>query len=214
MGIATRRRKVTRKLEASRGTADALGAGLTWKMLSDGVAEAYSVLDTIDATLLKSLDARLSEIVELANLSSILGNILAQGIVNNSGGAFSRAGPHKYQDLRPNAPGGRPVEVKVALENNKPKAHLAKAGYYLAFRYVLGDLEGGYTRGGRGSVIWLWEVRFGHLSVDDFSLSNTPGDSGKTAVVTSAGMQKLRRTYFDGRFCPMANVDRYLQTYG
>jgi hypothetical protein len=152
-----------RGLEPDFEYAQNLGGGLTPHMLRHGVAETYRVLDTIDETLTSASGLRLSEIVELANLSSIVGNIVAQGIVNNSGGVFTRAGPHKYQDLRPTTETAEPIEVKISLENNKPKGHLAKAGHYLACRYVLGDEAGNYVRGERGNVVWLWEIRFGHL---------------------------------------------------
>ena len=49
----------------------------------------------------------------------------------------------------------------------------------------------------RGDVVWIWEVRFGHLSVKHFNVSNTAGDSGKTAVVNKAGMEQLEVVYVD-----------------
>jgi hypothetical protein len=52
------------------------------------------------------------------------------------------------------------------------------------------------------------------LDEEDFSLSNTAGDSGKTAVVTMEGMKKLRMSYFDPRFCPRVHIDRYLREFG
>lgn len=179
-------------------------------MLLDGVAEAYRMIDSIDATL----GVHLAELVELANLSSMIGNLVATGIVRASGGVFSRAGAHKYQDLRSTAPGGNNIEIKVALEQNKPKGHLPKAGHYLTVRYVLADRGGNYDRKTRGLVPWIWEVRFGHLMLSDFAVSNTAGDSGKTAVVTSAGMKKLRLVYFDAARCPVVRVEQFLRDYG
>ena len=194
--------------------AGVLSGGLSEDMISDALERVYEVLAMIDDRLMEQVDLRLSEIVELANLSSMLGNIFASSIVNLSGGVFERAGPHKYQDLRATAPDSENIEVKVALERNRPKGHLAKEGHYLVLRYVLGDGEGRFTRGTRGDVVWIWEVRFGELEEDDFSLSDTPGDSGKTAVVTTDGMKKLRRVYFEERFCPYADTERYLRVYG
>ena len=54
--------------------------GLTVQMLSDGVASTYRTLDAVDETLIKMGNTRLSTMVELANLSSMLGNLLASGI--------------------------------------------------------------------------------------------------------------------------------------
>ncbi len=31
--------------------------------------------------------------------------------------------------------------------------------------------------------MWFWEVKVGDIRVEDFAISNTEGDSGKTAVV-------------------------------
>ena len=189
-------------------------AGLTPAMLREAVRETYAVFDTIDSTLTQVMDGRFAQLVELANLSSILGNVLAETIVSASGGVFTRAGPHKYQDLRPAVDNAEPIEIKVALETNRPKGHLAKPGHYLSCRYVLADREGNYTRGERGNVVWLWELRLGRLSEEHFSLSNTEGDSGKTAVVTVEGLRRLCLMYFDPRFCPYADVTRYLRNYG
>jgi hypothetical protein len=195
---------------------EALNAGLTATMIEDGVREAYRLLDAIDRPLYDSTEMRLADVVELANLSSIIGNLLAVGIVGRSGGVYGRAGAHKYQDLR--ATDGQAevqhVEIKVALEDNRPKGHLPKPGFYLACRYVLGGPNGEYDRGQRGKVVWIWELRFGELAVEDFSVSNTDGDSGKTAVVSTAGMKKLTQIYFDEQFCPVVRIERYVREYG
>ena len=187
-------------------------------MVENGVNEVYRTLDMIDAALHANAGARLAGIVELANLSSIIGNLFANGIVKHCGGVFDRAGAHKYQDLRACALEAEHVEIKVALETNAPKGHLAegKQGYYLTCRYVLGDEDGNYTIGNRGDVVWIWEIRLGYLVETDFSVSNTPGDSGKTAVIGSdALIDKLRLIYFDQRFCPYRNGPRwFLAKYG
>jgi hypothetical protein len=186
-------------------------------MLSEGVKYAHDILDTIDAKLIESGSTRLSQLVELANLSSIVGNLLATGVVKASGEVFGRAGAHKYQDLRANRerfPESENVEIKVALETNRPKGHLAKEGYYLTCRYVLTDENGKYTRKERGDVVTIWELRFGYLAEHHFSKSNTEGDSGKTAVPTLEGMNQLRVIYFDRRYCPYAKVDKYEKENG
>lgn len=203
-----------RGLRAPLRNVDALGAGLTDQMVRDGLAEAYRLLDLIDTTLLGGINVRLADLVELANLSSMLGNLVATAIVNSSGGVFARAGAHKYQDLRANHSSASNVEIKIALEDNKPKGHLAKAGYYLTVRYVLGNNDGTWDSKKRGRVVWIWEIRFGHLKESDFAISNTAGDSGKTAVVTTEGMKKLRLIYFDQDLCPYKRIGEYLHKYG
>lgn len=190
---------------------DALtGSGLTGHALQEGVASAYKTLDAIDTQMLRSGSGRLTTLVELANFSSILGNLLAGSLVRVCGGVFERAGPHKYQDLRA-VPGHAAcnVEIKVSLEKNLPKGHLAKPGAYLTCRYVLGDHTGRYIRGERGDVAWIWELRFGHLVEAHFNLSNTPGDSGKTAVVNRDGLVALRVVYLDEERCPYGARSRH-----
>jgi DNA-binding XRE family transcriptional regulator len=50
-------------------------AGLTAEMVQGGIAYSYRILDAIDQTLLSSNTTRIAKMVELANLSSMLGNI-------------------------------------------------------------------------------------------------------------------------------------------
>lgn len=190
---------------------DALdGSGLTLKMLEEGLASTYSTLDAIDETLIAMGNPRISSIVELANLSSMLGNLLASGIAKASGGLFLKNGPHKYPDLLANSPSAVDIEIKIALEGNKPKGHLAKPGFYLTCRYVLCDETGCFKRGveNRGVTVWIWELRAGWLAQEHFNLSNTPGDSGKTAVVNAPGMQSLKVVYCDLEMFPGSQVGR------
>lgn len=195
---------------------DALTCGLAPGMIAEGVQYAHDILDALDDRLLELDSPRMSGLVELANFSSIVGNLLATGIVKASGGVFDRAGPHKYQDLRASGKilDAQNIEIKVALENNKPKGHLAKEGYYLTCRYVLCDASGVYKRKERGDVVWIWELRFGHLELKHFGISNTAGDSGKTAVVNKEGMERLRVIYFDSERCPYADVKRFMKDNG
>jgi hypothetical protein len=51
--------------------------------------------------------------------------------------------------------------------------------------------------------VWFWEVRFGRLRQEHFNVSNTAGDSGKTAVVNQAGMEQLQIVYFDETKAPL-----------
>lgn len=197
---------MSRKLKATlfRDT-DILGkAGLTEQMISDGVNKTYEILDALDKPLLVSIGQRLAEIVELANLSTIIGNIIGAGVADSSGGAFERNGPHKFPDLLPKISTAKPVEIKISLEDNKPKGHLPKEGYYLTFRYALCPENGVYVfnKKNRGTIVWVWEARFGYLNEEHFNISNTPGDSGKTAVVNALGMKALKPYYCDLNFCP------------
>lgn len=198
-----RRNPISRELRPAGIVAcGSLACGLDVGMIAKGVEFAYKTLDLIDSKLLESGLCRLSRLVELANLSTIIGNLIAEGIVKASKSEFTRAGAHKYQDLRSTKAADKNVEIKVALEKNKPKGHLAKSGHYLTFRYVLTDEKRTPFVGERGDVVWIWEVRFGRLDVRHFNISNTQGDSGKTAVVNGEGMATLHLVYEDLELMP------------
>lgn len=171
--------------------------GLTCVMLCDAITSCYETLDHIDEQLIAKGSPPLSAVVELANLSSMVGNILGAAIANKSEGLYARNGPHKYPDLLPLKPPARELELKIALETNYPKGHLPKPGAHVFFRYVLGDRDGGYSRDRRGDTVWIWEAKIGDLTDKDFSISNTPGDSGKTAVVKTAVFHALPLVYFN-----------------
>jgi hypothetical protein len=55
--------------------------------------------------------------------------------------------------------------------------------------------------------VYVWEVRFGYLDEADFDESNTPGDSGKTAVVKTEILKRMERLYFDPDYFPYAKLD-------
>ncbi|WP_440977856.1 hypothetical protein ACQHGV_08455 [Sphingomonas pseudosanguinis] len=182
--------------------------GLTADILSRAVLNTYRLLDRIDATLIDAGAEPLSATVELANLSSMLGNIFAASVVTAADGIFSRNGPHKFPDLLTNQPSITPnIEIKVALEDNKPKGHLVKAGHYITCRYVLCDDHGTPLWKGkhkqRGVTPHIWEIRCGELEDSHFNSSNTDGDSGKTAVVNAEGMKALSIVYVDLERAPL-----------
>ncbi len=179
-------------------------AGLTVDMIYQSMAYTYQLVDTIDHTLLAAGASRIAETIELTNLSSMLGNLLGAGVAQNSTGVFERNAPHRYPDLLARTASAADIEIKVALETNQPKGHLAKSGYYLIYRYVLTDSIGQFVSGkaNRGDVVHFWEVRFGWLDVGDFSLSSTPGDSGKTATIGAKVLKNLNVIYCDLGRCP------------
>lgn len=178
--------------------------GLNSDCLLRTINSCYRTLDHIDSQLIAQGIPPIANLVELANLSSMVGNILGAGLAVNSGGAYIRNRPHAYPDLIPAIAGGRELELKMALETNRPKGHLPKAGNYMTIRYVLGNSHGSFTPGKefRGDTVWIWEVKIGYLSIDDFSISNTDGDSGKTAVITSTAHNNMSLVYFAPEFLP------------
>jgi hypothetical protein len=182
--------------------------GLSAQMIGGSITRVHEILDNIDAKLLEGGGERLSELVELANLSAIIGNLFRGAIVQTSVGKFCANTPHTYPDLLARSAECKDLEIKVALETNKPKGHLVKPGPHVTVRYVLADSEGVYTRGkkSRGKVAWIWEVRVGTLESGHFNTSNTEGDSGKTAVINAAGMASLQVVYCDLEHCPVVRL--------
>lgn len=178
------------------------GLGETW--VSEAIEATHRTVDRIDEQLISTGSPPLAEVVELANLSAIIGNLLREALARGSNGRYKSNEPHTYPDLISPSGDAEGLEIKIALETNKPKGHLPKPGPHLTCRYVLADRAGNYSRQDRGNVVWIWEVRLGELSKEDFSLSNTPGDSGKTAVIKTDSLDRLDCIYFDRRFLPYA----------
>ncbi|MDP3851826.1 MAG: helix-turn-helix transcriptional regulator [Luteolibacter sp.] len=180
--------------------------GLKAAMLRAGIEHCHQTLDTIDFQLELHGAKPIGRLVELANLSSMIGNIVAEGIAASSDGLYDRNTPHAYPDLLPKKSTSVPLEVKISLETNKPKGHLPKSGAYLTFRYVLCDKDGFFRRGktNRGDTAYIWEAKVGVLTTDDFDLSNTEGDSGKTAVVKTEAFNRMSLVYFNPMYMAYA----------
>jgi len=188
-------------------------SGLSPDIIADSVKYTHQILDQIDDKLLEVGVGRLSDMVELANLSAIVGNLFGAGVAKNSSGVFQRNGPHKYPDLLSQIAEAKDIEIKVALETNKPKSHLAKEGPHMICRYVLVQEDLSLLMNNRGKRVAIWEVRFGHLLSQHYNVSNTEGDSGKTAVVNAMGMEELVPVYVDLSICPYSPNSRVYRQY-
>lgn len=189
--------------------------GLNSEHLIGAVNHTYNLFDSVDEALINGGSARLGGLVELANLSAIIGNVFRSGFIKSTDGLFRENAPHTFPDLLSNYSEVSDLEIKVALESNKPKGHLVKPGPHLILRYSLGSSTGEYQIGkeNRGLVPWLWEIKIGHLHSEHFSVSNTDGDSGKTAVVTKAGMDNIKTVFFDPRFFPYSKNGSVFKAY-
>ena len=183
--------------------------------LLKSILYVYKVLDAIDDKLTEADTVRFSKLVELANLSAMIGNLFRSGLIRHSDGMFKENAPHAFPDLLSVDETYDDLEIKVALETNKPKGHLIKPGHHIVIRYVLGENDGSYNRGkeNRGDVAWIWEVAIGELIEEHFSVSNTAGDSGKTAVINKAGMNNLNTVFFDPRMFPYGNKGPVKKAY-
>jgi len=54
----------------------------------------------------------------------------------------------------------------------------------------------------RGHTVWIWEVKVGSSWSEDFSCSNTDGDSGKTAVIKTDVHNRMILVYYVPSFLP------------
>jgi transcriptional regulator with XRE-family HTH domain len=178
--------------------------GLSPDAVRSAILDCYKTLDTIDQQLVAHGADPMARLVELANLSSMIGNLLGAGLAAASNGLYRRNRPHAYPDLIPQNADLCDLEIKVALEKNKPKGHLPKAGNYITFRYVLCDDAGRYTPGkdNRGDRVFIWEVKTGAILESDFDISNTEGDSGKTAVIKTDVFNAMALIYYDRDLLP------------
>lgn len=190
--------------------------GLESVAITSAIEYVYDTFDLIDAELIARGSEPISALVELANLSSMIGNLVGAGLAEASNDLYIRNRPHAFPDLLPQRTDLPDLEIKTALEKNLPKGHLPKEGVYLTFRYGLGGPNGEYTRGkeGRGPTAWVWEVRVGRLECNDFSVSNTTGDSGKTAVIKTQSLKDMHVVFFDPRFFPYSRPWAGLSEHG
>ncbi|SBV98593.1 Transcriptional regulator, XRE family (fragment) [uncultured Eubacteriales bacterium] len=182
---------------------------ITPTMLLDSISHCYNTLDMIDSNLIANGSPKVSQLIELANLSSIVGNLLGAGFAQYSNGLYERNKPHTYPDIIPIEPNLAGIEIKTALETNSPKGHQPKEGYYITYRYVLTNENGEFLKGtkNRGDTVTIWEVKFGYLYSHDFSCSNTEGDSGKTAVIKTDSFNKMQLLYFDESCIPYKHTN-------
>lgn len=177
--------------------------GLSQEALANAIASTYHLLDRIDSTLIGEDVAPLCQMVELANLSSMIGNIIGAELAKHSQGNYCRNQPHKYPDLvaQTKSAAQSGIEIKMALGKNAAKGHLAKEGHYIICKYVLVDRNGHpiRTKEERPNARYpvFWEIKYGYLTEDCFNISNTAGDSGKTAVINAVGNSKLVRVFHD-----------------
>jgi hypothetical protein len=193
--------------------------GLSYDQVAASIAGTYRLFDRIDATLTSDGVDPLCQIVELANLSSMIGNVFGAELAKASEGLYVRNGPHRFPDLLPANEGSVPsgIEIKIALNRNYPKGHLAKEGHYITCRYVLINAEGSMciekVDRPKATKAAIWELRAGYLTDEHFNISNTEGDSGKTAVVNALGMEALKIFYVDLELVPGARTGPRFREY-
>ena len=206
--------------------------GITPQQIGEAVRATHAILDAADEGLLRRHYGRMASHVESVNLSGMVGNIFANELAARSGGHWIRNTPNKHPDLiRPPgtpgkdasiavamptaapAPSGAKtmkrvqpgVEIKVALNSNMPKGHHPRPNKYIVVRYVIGKSEVD------AQIATVYEVLVGEVTESDFTVSDTEGDSGKTAVITADAIaRKFSQVYFDAAHFP-GNAAGYLE---
>ncbi len=176
---------------------------LTPTVVKGCICHLYDTLDAIDNNLLENGAVKFSTLVEKANLSSVIGNILGAGCVKYSDNHFYRNAPNTYPDLLSKDVNEEGIEIKTAIGRNAPKGHHCKEGEYLIFRYSLTDKNGILTENKLSQdTVTVWEVKMGYLTSEDFTYSDTRYDSGKTATIKLSSLDRLPLLYFDHMACP------------
>ena len=102
--------------------------GMPSSGLLAAIEGCYHTLDMIDDQLVSRDSPPIAKLVELANLSSMIGNLIGAALADASDGLYERNKPHHYPDLLPLRKPAQELELKVALEKNRPKGHLPKPG--------------------------------------------------------------------------------------
>lgn len=192
-------------------TKQTVDANINVDLIFNAVQHIYNIYDILDQQIYIGCGYHFADIVDTTDISTLMGNLLAFGMVDNSDGLFKLNKPKKFPDLLSQDLDVPDIEIKVTLENNKPKGHLPKSGYYLICRYVLCDENGKYD-GNRGYIPSIYQIRFGSINDLNFNIRSTTGDSGKTASVNWRGMMKLKVIYEDGSILPTVSKQRRYKT--
>lgn len=172
----------------------------------DSVNFALKKINDINKAIKKDGGGTLFENVELANISSMLGNFIALGVEKNSR-EYRKNIPHTFPDLLNKKSKEKNIEIKVSHGKNLPKGHLPKEGFYLITRYSLINNKNIISRED-SEKIGIYEIRIGYLKVSDFNISSTENDSGKTASIKTDSLENMELIYHDTRFDPRKNESK------
>lgn len=181
--------------------------GLSGDAIARAVEFAYRKLDLIDEQMRASGSRPIVGLVELPDLSSLVGDLFAAGVARASNGLYVQNGPDHYPSLLPLRQGFPELEVATALETDRPTSGSGKAGLYLTSRYVLADRDGTYTRGkdSRGDTVAVWEIRFGELGDGDFHVAGTRTGNG-SAKLRKEALDRMELVYYDPALLPYARA--------
>jgi transcriptional regulator with XRE-family HTH domain len=181
--------------------------GLTGGTVARAVEIAYRKLDLIDQQMRASGSRPIAGLVDLPDLTELVGDLLSAGMARASNGVYLQAGPEHWPRLQPLRQGLPELEVAAALETDRPTGRPGTAGVFLVFRYVLADRSGAFTRGqdARGDTVAVWEIRFGALGEEDFHVTGTRTGAG-TARLRRGALDRMELVYYDPALLPYAKA--------
>jgi transcriptional regulator with XRE-family HTH domain len=185
--------------------------GLTAATVARAVEIAYRKLDLIDEQMRASGSRPLVELIELPELSALMGNLLSAAVARASNGLYVQNGPDHSPNLLPVRQGLPELEVVTAPETERPAGGMRKAGLHLVIRYVLADRTGAYTRGSRGDTVAVWEIRFGELGDADYTGGARP-TNGRARLKREA-LDRMELVYYDPALLPYARATGVYATY-
>jgi transcriptional regulator with XRE-family HTH domain len=179
--------------------------GLTAATVARAVEVAYRKLDLIDEQMRASGSRPIVALIDLPELSSLMGNLLSAAVARASNGLYVQNGPDHSPNLLPVRQGLPELEVATALETERPTGAARNAGLHLVLRYVLADRSGAYTRGedSRGDTVAVWEIRFGDLTEADYTGS---ARANGRARLKKEALDRMELVYYDPALLPYARA--------
>jgi transcriptional regulator with XRE-family HTH domain len=176
---------------------------LTPAMVAGAIEFAYRRLDLIDTQMRGAGSRPIGKLVDPADLTATLADLLSAGFARVSNGRYVQSGRDQAPDLLPLRQGLPELELKAALETALPPRGSSGSGLYLIFRYVLTERDGTFQRGkdARGDTVTVWEARFGELAEQDFR----SGPRG-SARLTRDALEGMELVYYDPALLPYAKA--------
>jgi transcriptional regulator with XRE-family HTH domain len=181
--------------------------GLTGGTVVRAVEIAYRKLDLIDEQMRASGSRPIAGLVDLPDLTELVGDVLGAGLARASNGLYVQNGSEHSPPLQPLQHGLPELQLAAALETDRPAGPTETAGTCLVFRYVLADRSGAFTRGqdSRGDTVAVWEIRFGALGQEDFHVTGTRAGA-RTARLRRDALDRMELVYYDTALLPYAKA--------
>lgn len=169
--------------------------------INHAIADVYSLLHTINCSLLAATQDPLEKIVLGNTFSGMLSEFVVKSIAKHSAALLRNDRVGGHPDLLPKGHypdtsvlrGETGIEVKTSRQSGGWQGHNPESCWIMIFRYELG------TENEKG----LWtptrfvEVLCAELTLEDWALAERKSTSRRTRTVSinSKGLEKLRKNY-------------------